>query len=488
MRRIVSFVIPLGCTVASLAAVAACEDDPNPQAADFDAQAPTFDANRPPTPDGSIPDASVPDVDAGPAPVTVLVKTRSGQAVSGASVVFGAANGDVLQTVTSDATGTAAALVPSGAQVTVVFGNVDAPRLVTITAVEPGDVILASDLAPPTAPLSPSVEIGTEPDGGAYYYRVASGSCGSAAFGGSSSTPFLSYGVFPECIGAAGKVPVFVEADDDSFTATAYQFSKGNVAPTDGGVITPTLGAWSSSFNSQTVNVTNIVVDGGNGSVLGYGEIADGVMKPTMSYNAPADGGVQGVFKGHAGYPDAVQFEAASHVYLSSAEAIVGTATREAPPAGDKTTNIDFATRLPEITSAGIDAGTPQRPAVAWTPVASLAAADGTYVIVTWYEAGDASQINGTWSFVTPANVTSVVAPKLPANIVATPGAGASFGGIPRVVAVEASFVNGYAEFRKGAGVLAPPRAIIQNNSTMLSPPLPVNGTVKFSAYTVNGD
>ena len=148
--------------------------------------------------------------------------------------------------------------------------------------------------------------------------------------------------------------------------------------------------------------------------------------------------------------------------------------------------------RLPEITGSGVDAGTPKRPTIGWTPSGSLAAADGTYVVMKWYEAVDAGQVTGTWTFVTPSTVTSVTAPALPASVTLGPGASAdytSYYGLPRVVTVEASFVNGYADFRKGAGVLSPRRDLIDNNGgSLIVPPLPVNGTVKFSAYTVNGD
>ena len=83
------------------------------------------------------------------------------------------------------------------------------------------------------------------------------------------------------------------------------------------------------------------------------------------------------------------------------------------------------------------------------------------------------------------------MAPALPASVTRGPGASADYTsyGLPRVVSVEASFVNGYSEFRKGAGVLSPRRNVIDNTGTpMIVPPLPANGTVKFSVYTVNGD
>jgi hypothetical protein len=400
---------------------------------------------RPPT-DADIPDATIPD--AGPAPVTVSVRKVTGEPVTGATVVFGACN------------------VPSGAMVTVALGTADAPRLVTITAIEPGDLIVVSDFGSDTNLTT--VSLPAEPDGGAgtYSYRLSSGGCSTFFFVG--GTPPLTNDVHPECIGPNRKFPVMLETNDDSNVPTAFQFKKGNDAPPDGGTVTPTLGAFSTTFNTQTVNGSN-VVDGGGNIAVGYGEIADGVMNKSGANIIGLDpsGGVTTSFEGHGGFPDAVQYEVAAHVFpVGAGDGLVGAAVRKAPPAGDDTTNIDFTGHLPEITNAGVDAGTPKRPAISWTPAASLAAADGTYVIVRWYEAGDAGQISGTWSFVTPGAVTSITAPALPANLALAPGAAADYtsSGLPRVISVEASFVNGYGELRKGAGVLAPRRELIENN------------------------
>ena len=79
--------------------------------------------------------------------------------------------------------------------------------------------------------------------------------------------------------------------------------------------------------------------------------------------------------------------------------------------------------------------------------------------------------------------------PALPPGVTSAPGAQADFAfNRPRVVSVEASFVNGYPEFRKGAGAIAPRTNILENNFGMRVPALPVNGTVKFTAFTRNGD
>jgi hypothetical protein len=494
MRRFASFAIPLGCTLASLAVVAACEDDPNPVAPGFDAQAPSFDANRPPPGDSAIPDAGLPlpDADAGPLPVTVNVRSVTGAVVAGVTVVFGGATGDVLSTATTDANGLAVGLVPSGAMATVVLGTADAPRLVTVTALEPGDVIVASDFESDSN--FTYVSQPEQPDGGpagAFYYQLRTGSCSIGFFATDLNAPF-TMGLTNECIGPNRKFPVVLEAYDDSFSQTGYRFKKGNDAPPDGGTVTPVFGAWSTAFNTQTVTGTNLTVDGGSYR-LAYGEIADGVMKPNTAYvGFSDDGGASNAFdKAHTAFPDAVQYEIAAEVSMNVGDSFVGVATRKAAPAGDDTTNIDFMGRLPEITSSGVDAGTPKRPSIGWTPSSSLATADGTYVVMKWYEEGDAGQISGTWSFVTPSTVTSVTAPALPASVTRGPGADANYTsyGLPRVVSVEASFVNGYADFRKGAGVLSPRRNVIENTgSSMIVPPLPANGTVKFSVYTVNGD
>lgn len=474
----------------SLGAVAACEDDPTPRAADFDAQAPAFDANRPPPADGGIPDTSVPDGDAGPGAVTVNVRNPAGQPIAGATVVFGSATGDVLQSLTSDATGTVTAVVPSGSQVTVVFSTSDDARLVTITAVEPGDVIVASDLTAANADLLGTVSVATQSDGGpsAVTYRYSSGDCSTSAFSG-DPPPFV-YGLAKDCVNAQGKLPVLAEAYGESGEPVGFQFAKNVTAPTDGGAVTPAFGAWSTAITQQTLNTTNLQLDGGS-NYLAFAEIADGVMTTRSDFLPGTDAGGQSVFVHHAGYADAVQFEvSASLFYFGPGSGLVGNVTRAPAPTANGTTNVDFATRLPEITSSAVDGGAPGRPAIIWTPAASLGAADGTYVVAHWFEPIDGGQRRGTWTFVTPPSATSLTAPALPASVTSAPGAQADFesGGITHVITVEASFVNGYGDFRRGAGVIAPRRQLLENSGGMHVPALPVNGTVKFTAFTSNGD
>ncbi|HVH41759.1 MAG TPA: Ig-like domain-containing protein [Labilithrix sp.] len=480
LRRIGSWLLPFGSIPVALAVVAACEDGSSPNGGpDFnlDGSVPTFDAHSTPMPEAGT------DADAGPQLVTVRVRNGANQPVAGATVVFGSAGGDVIQALTSDATGSASLDVPSGSQVTVAFGTDTSPRLLTITAVEPGDEIIALASTPSYDGPSANVSIIEPPDGGAEvsYYLHSTGECGTYG------TPPLEYFVDGRCTGAAGKFPVIVDGYDEGGQIVGFKFAKGLTA--DGGTVTPTFGPWSTAVTEQTIVASNLN-DAGAANTVSYGEIADGVLTVTRTYvSLPDDGGTTALatFQGRTGFPEAAQWDVTSRQYKDDGVAFVGTAVRGAAPAANATTTIDFGARLPEITESSFDAGTPARPVVSWTTSASLANADGTYVVLRWGEPIDGGDAEGSWTFVTPPGTTSVAAPALPPGLRA-PGAQASYERPARVVTVEASFVNGYASLRKLAGALHPSEPLIDDYGKSWLPALPADGTVRFSAFTRSGD
>ncbi len=62
-------------------------------------------------------------------------------------VAINDAQGAFLTSGVTDATGTFSAVVPSGSQITVLFVH-DSVQIETITGLEPGDVLHATNLAP----------------------------------------------------------------------------------------------------------------------------------------------------------------------------------------------------------------------------------------------------------------------------------------------------------------------------------------------------
>jgi hypothetical protein len=307
--------------------------------------------------------------------------------------------------------------------------------------------------------------------------------------GGSAPTTYV---VSPRCFGRTAKVPVVVDANDANNRIVGFQFAKGVSLPDGGGVITPTLSPWSTATTTQTILAAN-PHDGGGWNRVSYGEIADGVLTANdLLFDVPNDGGnaAEAVFSGRTGFADAVQTEVGYRKSTGSGGVvIVGNAVRAAAPTGDTTSTIDFATRLPEITSASLTATAPARPVVTWTPAASLASADATYVVLRWFEDDlDGGTTDGTWTIVAPPGLTSVQAPALPASVLLSPGATATYATPATIVTVDASFASGYADARKAGAALLPSDMLVEDNGRHWAPPLPVNGTVRFTAFTQAGD
>jgi hypothetical protein len=478
VRRLGSLLLPFVCVPVALAVVAACEDDSGSGGSpglNLDSSIAPFDGSSPiPPNDGG---------DAGPSSVTIRVRDRANQPIIGASVIFGSAAGDIIQTLQSDSTGSASLEVPAGSQVTVAFGTETAPRLLTVTSVEPGDDIIAvaGSRASDAPPMN--IAIAESPDGGpgVTYYYFSTGSCGD------HGTPPLEYPVDERCLGPDGKFPVLVEGTDTNGALLGFQFAKGLTAVPDGGTVTPTFGPWSTAVTQQTVVGSNLT-DSGASNTLSYGEIVNGVLSVTRDYvDLPDDGGATAAstFQGRTGYGEAAQWDVTSRRYVDEGVTFVGNAVRGAVPAANATTTVDFGSRLPEITESSFDGGA--RPLVSWKTAGSLASADGTYVVLRWSEEIDAGYASGSWTFIVPPGATSVAAPALPPGVRA-PGAAASFSSPARVVTVEASFVNGYAPLRRLAGALHPSESVLEDNGYNFVPALPIDGTVRFTAYTRNGD
>ncbi|HVM68624.1 MAG TPA: hypothetical protein VM204_02175, partial [Gaiellaceae bacterium] len=149
----------------------------------------------------------------------------------------------------------------------------------------------------------------------------------------------------------------------------------------------------------------------------------------------------------------------------------------------------DFQDRLPSITGSSVDGGVaPARPSVTWTSTAPLGAADGTYVHLRWQDDVDGGLVRGSWTFVVPPSALSVVAPSLPAGTLGTPTAAAAYQLPAGVVATDVSFVNGYGELRRAGATFAPTDHLLEDQFPRTAPPLPKNGSVRYSAFTVSGD
>ena len=116
---------------------------------------------------------------------------------------------------------------------------------------------------------------------------------------------------------------------------------------------------------------------------------------------------------------------------------------------------------------------------------ARVAPAAGKFLAAT----PSSGTITGTWTLVAPGTVSSITAPAV-SNIVASrvPSASATLA-TPVVMVVEADFAPSYDALRAQPGVFQlSPQLLGGGSGSHEAPLLPVDGTLKYSAVTVNGD
>jgi hypothetical protein len=437
-------------------------------------------------PPSTSPDASAkPDADAGLALVTVRVRNSTNMPLAGASVLFSDAAGATLGTVTSDANGTAAYPAPSGSQVTVGFGGELAPRLLTITAVEPGDDLVALDPehAEANVPLTFDGPPPNAPDGaGNYIFGV-----GRCLFS-SSRFPF-TVTVSRFCARLDVPLTIYVEARN-AVGPLGWTVARDVSFVLDGGT-QPVLAfdPWSSTFTRQTVTATN-TGDAGTRLIIRNQATANGQLVASYSgeqTNPPITGNDRTATFTSAPVGDGRQASVVGYEFAGSGVRLVGSATRTAVATLDGGLSLEFGDRLPQISASGIDAGVQGRPFVSWTSTGSLAGADGTYVVLSWSEPRDAGRAVGRWTLLVPPTASSVLPPVLPAGFRGAPSTVPSFQDVPAVASVEASFLAGYAQLRSVGGALAPTGSLLEGGNHVV-PALPQNGTVRFSAYAATSD
>ena len=460
----------------------ACEDDGGSgQPGVFDGGTTGFDA---PTSD-----APVVPADTGPAPNPVTVNVvKNAQPEAGVTIVFSDAAGTVIDTATTDATGRVVRMLPAGSQVTALLGSAARAQILTVVGVEPGDVLTAVD-ASELDGLVPTATITAIPAGApaaTLGYSSAAGACNGGGFQAAPNTVNL----YDDCV-RDRKFPLLVLAQGNAGTV-AFTFKKANLAAADGGAVGVDMagGTWTTTTTTETVAITNLPTTLTRGRLI-YGEVANGVNYFAVNNFDPSNpGGTPPVnFEGHPGYPDFVQTEATVGKNSSGGVAYSTIATRRAASPNGGTSSHDLSQLLPFIDSATLDSTTPARAMVTWT-TAGAVAADGAFVHVRWSTTRDGGNVQqSTWTVVAPPTATSVKLPILPASAVAwAPASDSSFYSVPVVLLVESSVLQGYAQLRASAGALPPTKAVINDGYAPLAPPLPVDGTLRMTAFTDDGD
>ena len=496
---------PVGCFSASSGGGSPPGFDAGQTDAEFDSGTTPDTSVDSPTMDVTIVEAAVDaPVEAGPQPVTVVVTSAAGPE-PGVPVIFQQANGAVIGAATiTNAAGIVSQLQPAGVQVTVVLGTAAAPSLITIEQVAPGDTLAVYD--PSADVTSAQVSVDTWSDAGppgTASFEVDVGSCNTFGAG-----PPLVVFLGTACP-VAGQFPVLVTSRDSNGAALGYAWQKGNTLPGDGGVAHVAVGgAWSMTSDTLTVTTDSpppFALANSDNGYLGFSAIANGMgTGRANSYFGSIgadDAGVTFPFPYADGFPDSLQSEANVTNYGTTGGnvgvSVSAIATRGAGDAGTGTTNLDITQLLPPIQTASIDSTTnPTQPTVTWDmgDAGSVATADGVVVAFTWSGSNDGGFVNGRWTIVAPPTATSVQVPALPAAQGGyAPFTGAFFSNQPAVLIVEATFLSGYAQLRAQVGTVPLTSQFNSNlsfssSSPILVPPLPVDGTLRMTAFTANGD
>jgi hypothetical protein len=489
-------------------------------------------SNTPPseTPDAeavdtSVPDAAMPESDAtvaesgspdargtvdAPADVATGVEASSGGltvVVSGAAgpepgitAILQDATGAVVTSMPTDASGRfVQSTIASGSQLTLLFGSPAAAHLLTIQALQPGDSLAIYDPSDPGQFAASIQSIPANPPPGTASYSAWAGACTFGSFaavpGGSANiiaSPAGTGGTSP-CV-SGGNFPVLVVASGGADAGNAvlgYASQANNTLVTDGGPNAVSVGgSWAMGTTASQLTALNwpdaSVLYGGE---LAIGQVSGGVLLPSANIDILSASGPSQPLAStlYSAYGDSIQAEA--YVFGENFS-ITDIATRG--PLDGGAVALDMSQVLPLIDTATVDSTTdPGRPSVTYVAEAgSLAGADGAIVVLNWGGTTDAgATVQSTWTIVAPPTATTLNTPALPGTVAGWgPFPGASFG-TPLVAVIEATFLGGYAQVRTNVSALAPTTTLIDGYPhSALLPALPADGTLRLTAYTVNGD
>jgi hypothetical protein len=446
-----------------------------------------------PEPDGSVepeaavesgsPEASTPDAVAD-APVVTQVEAQSPSVTlqvvglhgptSGVPVYFSDANGALLASLTTNASGLAVYVAPAGGQVTVVLGTSDNPILTTLVGVQPGDYLTAID---PTTETFAASFVSTPPSPPGTNYVAFAGSS-SEASGSPGTVPTSVDPFFPYGVGLDGKFPVLVLANNNDGTPAGFLSSTRNAIATDGGATAVTSPAgWQTTIGTESLTVTN--PDPQAYLSTSFNEVSDEISYVDSEGTlAPSDGGPGTTwnFPTHPGYADFVQCEVDQTRQNGSFVSTSLLATRRAAPTPSGAMAFDLSTLLPAITGATLDSTDPTRPVLSWTTGGPLTTTIGSFASIAWFETLDGGAVRrGTWVFVTPPGATTLTPPVLPS---ATPGPGSGANWelySTSIVSVDDGAIPDYATLRATPGALT---LQLARGSAPFLPPLALDRTM----------
>jgi len=436
------------------------------------------DDGGPPTADGGVDGATLPPGTG----VTVNVSIFR-RPIPNVTVIFHDAAGAILSTAKTDAAGKlVSTTVP--AQVTVFLTHEQAESdgspggaLVTFTAVTAGDVLVVDAAQQPrqifgnevhskyavTLPIGPVDTAG--------YDIAATRYCGKNAGIGPGGP--VEVDLQEACLGTQGSL--LVAAENEVGVATGFTWKLGVPAPAKGTTAPVTVDRPFSApalFKLQAVGAPAGSV---KGRFMILSEGAGFEMRQPALTPDPIDGlGTSWAIPGGA-FTEAIQATVAMELDPTDPvkAAAIGVVKRQ-PPASSML--VDLGTgMLPRITSANVTSKPGGRGAtVTLVSAAPQSGADGGYVRLLFDRtSGDTAMYYG-WEVVVPPGAgpeTTFTTPDLPAGLMEGAENGAT---VYNAIFVESTLVPGYREL-KSVPVL--PNLM----SVGIGPPLPADGTVRFS-------
>jgi hypothetical protein len=440
-----------------------------------------FDRIAPNYPDGAvIPDGAVPDADAEAIvlPVTVIV-TANLKPEAGVVVVWHDANGAVLSTTTTDATGKAVSTGATPAMASALLGSEQGDtQVVTWTGVAAGDILRTNDITGnntgSVSSYSVTVPAPAPNVTGAVDWTARTGEC----YSGTANDFGVAQDValYPDCATSPGAVLAY--SHDDTFTTiNGFSFMKNLFPVTDGGTVNATTGAWAPP---ATANLTVANLPAGQ-PVQGFlAEIASSVSFRNQDGPNVDSTTLPATFHIATGFADAMQFGIRYTPTSASFASTLVIGKRTAP---STSLAVDFADALPTLTDATLDSTDGVRPTLSWTSASPLTGTDGGSASITWYVSG--TEANHGWTVIVGPNATNARLPALPTTAAAwappDPDAGITTFDAPRVIFAESDLLPSYKELRAIAGFVIPLATF--TGDPLTSAALPTNGKLRLTEY-----
>lgn len=388
------------------------------------------------------PDAAPIDAEL-PGPVTVTV-TGAGGPIADVDVVFNDASGAVLGATTTDPSGEATAMVPSGGAVTVAVVSGGAHASISWLGVEPGDELTWA-VEPPTPTSVGPVRV-TLPGAfaGATHYTTQLG-CADLAETTDGAADVT--GAIPApCLGSDGMFDVVASALDAGNNVVAYAFDT-DVVPTAAGTTAVVLPAWQTARDPLQVDLSGAP---GASPFVGFEQHfrLDGLEFVGPGAGAALTSGAASLDVGYLQLdPDQLQF--AMFLPLGQQPGDGFGALIGGVPNTPATLSYDLSMLLPPVGGVtAVNAG--GRVELTYLSTGSFASiADGALVLSSWQE-GAANHI---WYAIAPPGLPNTFQlPAMPDELADFRPTATSTFPTPSVIFVEADYVDDYADLRTGLG------------------------------------